>query len=549
MAGGVFGDSSLTNIMLSPSGEDERRVYPGALRTLGILALLSPVVYQAAATTSVGIYAFPLGFIALTFFVFSFWTLSHSVFRYGVGPLVLSRAALGVRGSLLFTILLFLIQLGWIVYFTVWASQWGGRALWLLNSLFPAEAKAFISISTWQPALRALMAILIIIGALGLSNIREAGMFRRAGTMIGFVFIVILSMLVLAGSRSRGFLGYQKVPDFDLLHFIVILAGLIGATFYPLLASLEFVRQIQKPDKKHPLSQYFRMIFVGGLLSLVIWSGFSFLAAVAAKAVRVYSEMHPISDAAAFGGMPGLGGGILLTLFVAILGVGVLGITPAVVSFSALAPDRMTHSTARVAVVLLLSILAPLAAFFLPTWLDSIVWWVVGGSAILLSVLAADIVFVRRGKLLLEELYLLRSIYGGRLGVRLSGFFALFAGFAFLSLIFFDAFMFFDFFSPDPNQEKLIKALTPLIAGPLSGVIYVLVAPVDFLFAGVGRGINKIKGRLPFGDDEVTKSESYMVPDSVELSSHDFERPLLLEDTSDLDFMVDEKTPEPDGVD
>ncbi len=409
-----FGEPLLALPELVPRAAGERQAPPQILPFLWWASLVSPAVYGFA-TAALPLPQAIVALLAAAALAVGLGSVAaRAAFRRGVGSVPILRAAFGPRGAKLGLGLRVLAGAG---LGALWLGELGRWTAVFVRAVTESSATAVKLPGARGPALIA--CVVIVVGAAGAWVVARRGLgFIRRCTLWSAVAMVLLAvaLLILGGIASKGFGGFvSRRGPWDL--WPMLRAVLFGvACFLPAVLGAADWLQGARPDVELSVGRRW-LRRTAGLMAAVALVPVAWLGLVlgsASMAVRGGLDAHVIPDATGFGGVAGglLAFGFAAALWVASAplvaaygpGMALLGIVP-----------KLKRASRGAAAAAVLMALGAVGLAYLP--------WPVSPAdlgllvAPLCGLLLVDEWLVRRGKLLLEELYLKKSLYGPLLGV------------------------------------------------------------------------------------------------------------------------------------
>ncbi len=435
-----------------------------------------------------------LGAIALGLLVaaISGLVLARSAARYGIGYAAVCRAAFGSRGALM------PLTLRWIVG-VVWVGGWAGALGGWLANLIAASAGAPALLQGdrteylgWALAAGCIvMAWWVVRG--GMSRVV---LFAVLGS--GVAVCVSFGLIVFAGIASKGF-GDAVGVDREWtagegagaagMALVAVIAGVVSS------ADWARFRRGGSGGREERVAKAKAFDNLAPLVMLPVGVGLAFVGALlasAASAVRGVAYAAAIPDAAGFGG---IGGGALAAVFslcMWLAAVPLVGIYSPALAACGMWPRRVGYHRA-LAITLIASIsMVPTVTLVTEEGMriDSIA--VALGP--IFGVLIIDEVVLRRGRVILDELYRHSTDYGPILGTTLSAFVGVVAGW----LLHPEVLPRLARRLPESGADLLgrLGVVPPAVTGALGGalvaaVIYLAFAPLERWVMSKLRGIGQ----------------------------------------------------------
>jgi len=429
-----FGDPELVSDDLAPLSGGKRNLVGKQLAILFAATVVAPVSYGFAVVHGkLGLLGALLAFGgAVVVVTVAAWLLTPSAVRYGIGFVLLCRAALGPRGALL------LQALRWglgVLLVSLWALD---SASWLRKLLVVfAETNQVDLVLPWltyrvdglevAPAtwLAAAMLLLLAYG------VARQPLPSIASWALGSGLLALLlgcGLVVFAGIQSKGFGAWiEREPPLAPLPLLVAGSGAALLLWPALVSAADWVRFCPGEGAGRLVRPLWSAVAM--LPAALLQLFFGALIASASLVVRGSMDGHPIPDAVAYGGMAAGGGAVLLSVALFALAAPLVGFYSPGQALAGMAPQRLSFSWA-LAVTLVVSLLAvPLLGQLDPSQLGIERWLLLLAAPS--AVLLADALVVRRGRMVLEELYRRSSDYGPLFGVSAAGVLALATGWLF----------------------------------------------------------------------------------------------------------------------
>jgi NCS1 family nucleobase:cation symporter-1 len=498
-----FGDGRLVNIELMPIAAHQRILGWRQLAPLWAVVGMSPGVYGFACAGLPPVPALLAMAVGLSVTALFGVVLSWSAGRFGIGFTPLCRGAFGPRGAMLPVLLRWLVGVSWL---GVWASQLGGSILAVSATV--GVTPDFMRTPLGQDAAGWGIGAVLVIAAW---FVARGGMSRVGWVALASVLAVVLvsfALVVYAGIMSKGFGSWfgrslaWTAPDlFGAVARVVALTlpGLIACSDWE-----RFRRGRQAPQRSafDALAPVFLVpvgvgiAFVGALL------------ASASHAVRATAVGAPIADATAFGNLVGGLAAVALVVFMWLGAAPLVGMYSTGLAACGLSPRRVSYH-----VGLLLTVVGSLAV--IPVVRAAADLGIEMGAVLLalaapFGIILVDELVVRRGRVLLEELFLFSKEYGPMGGVTGSALLALVVGWLLhpealtwlLPRLPDAARPLFDYVSR-VQPEVMALAGVALVAG----AIYALFAPIE-------RGILRDRKRAPRKEKSKKKKKPAPIEDA-----------------------------------
>jgi len=408
--------------------------------------------------------------------------ISRTSARYGVGLVPLLRAAFGPVGALVPAVLrsaagvsfsaLWAWQLGrWIVALLVAATGW---------PLFALEVPGTSSsVLVWT------LSILILFGAYMIATLGTKGAERVSGVIELGALALALGLVVFAGIASKGFGPWihriapwqqSDLVNTGTLWLAVSMPVLLSAPEWARFAPQPYFSPRVRSAGKSGVGLTPWMIVPAGLALAFVGT----LIAAASFVGRSRIDASVIPDSAGFGGLAAASVAALLAIGLFLVVAPMAGLYAPAVALSSLAPRALRFSRSLACVTGLAMLLGPVVIFCE----DSV--HLTTGLALALgppvAVLLVDEVFVRRGRLLLEEVFLMQSQYSTVAGVTFSSLLAVLAGWSLHPLVF--PWLALNVSSPLMDLVARLLHSDPNLLGWLFGVavaagIYLIAAPIE----------------------------------------------------------------------
>jgi len=420
-----FGDRQLVNIELAPIAVSQRILGWRQLAPMWAVIGMSPGIYSFACSklpVAPALLALAVGLGATALLGVA---LSWSAARFGIGFTPLCRAAFGARGAALPILLRWLVGVVWL---GLWASHLGSSMVAVAATM--RGTPAFLHTQTGQDAVGwGIGGVLILAAWL----VARGGMSRVSWVAMASVLSVILvsfALVVYAGITSKGFgtwVGRSvvwSVPD-----LFGAVARVIGLTLPALIACSDWERFRRGRDASTPAIRRSLLdtLSPASIVPVGVALGFvGALLASASHAVCGQAAGGPIADAVGFGEVPG---GVAAVVLVGCMWLGaapLVGMYSSGLAACGLAPRRFSYHVGLVVTALGALAIVPVARAVADLGIEASVVLLVLAAPF--GVLLVDELVVRRGRVLLEELYLFSRDYGPVGGVTLSAILALAIG-------------------------------------------------------------------------------------------------------------------------
>ncbi len=421
----AFGDRRLVNIELMPTAAHQRILGWRQLAPLWAVVGLSPGIYELACGRLPVLPALVALAAALGLTALFGALLSRSAGRFGIGYAPLCRAAFGARGALVPILLRWLIGVVWL---GLWASQIGQAVVALVSTL--GSAPAFLRTPLGQDLAGWGIAAALVVGAWLVARGGMSRVVRVAIVSVLTVALVGFGLVVFAGIESKGFGSwFGRAPGWTAPDLFGAIARAVGLTLPALLVCSDWGRFRRGRNGRTPAHERSALDIVAPAAVIPVGVAVAFagaLLASASHALGAGAAGAPIADAARFGGWPG---GLVAAVLVTGMWLGaapLVGVYSTSLAACAVVPRRIGYHVG-------LGITGVGALAVVPLARASSAWGVESTSMLWVlaapfGVLFADEIVVRRGRLLLEELYLFSRHYGPVGDVTLSALLALVLG-------------------------------------------------------------------------------------------------------------------------
>ena len=408
-----FGDPRLVNVELVPVPQEQRRLRFSDLAILWASLGVGPSTYACACgaiSWREALAALALAALATSLLGVA---LSLTACRYGVGFVALCRAALGARGALLAVLLRWLVGVGLLAGWSADIGSWLSR---LVPVMFPSVA---ILGEIWTQRGIAWLgaAALLFVGWWvargGLSRIR----FSSSGGLV-LAVCVGFGLVVWAGIASRGFGPWiQRASSVTLgsvgravpLTLVPLLVGLVACADWE---RFRVFRGKGRADWQTRLAVLAPLALVPVAVAVAF---VGVLLGSASDAVRGSLQGAPIPDAAGFGGIGASLGAALFGGLLWLIAAPLVGFYSSGLAASGLWPRKVGY-LGGLNVTLGAGLVAVPIMGLLPAG-NRVVEVLAAALAAVVGVLVVDELVVRRGRVLLEALFLVSRRYGPWLGV------------------------------------------------------------------------------------------------------------------------------------
>ncbi|MEK7704284.1 MAG: cytosine permease [Myxococcota bacterium] len=423
-----FGDIALVNDDIAPVAREGRTASGGETLALWAALGIGPGIYALALRD------LPMApaMASVLFGTFLAWGLAQPLgrlaLRYGTGSVAALRAACGWRGAVPLLVVWWAAAIAWA---SVWASNVGDSAASLLGAatgwpvgVLSVPGGGGLSFASWA------VSAVVILAAWMLAR-GGAEWLRRLAALTGLGALGLgLGLVIFAGIASRGFgsLLARRTPwamdgfvDSTLLTTLWLVPAIMSVPDW-----LRYVPARRRGERRSLAAMSLSVMPLAMVATALMTAFVGALLAAASVVGRGRYDGTPIADAAGFGGLAGGYGGGLLAFLMLITTVPTLGLFAPAHALSGASPSRLHHRGALRLSTVAAIVLIPLVRH-LGRGVD------VAGALLVamgpvLGVLWADERWVRRGRVLLEDLYLADSDYGPWLGLHPSAVIALVLG-------------------------------------------------------------------------------------------------------------------------
>lgn len=423
-----FGDPRLVSVDLRPTSDKQRKLTVLRDAVLWTSIGVTPALVSAAHVAGRPVEALVAAAAAVVLAFLVGWALRRTSTRYGVGLVPLCRAAFGPRGAPLVLLARWLVALLWLAAWIAPLSRDGARlgmasaaALGLEPTMGSGAAIEWLTLGIGA----ALVALLAAVAARGLRRVLRGAAWAALLAGWAGVALVVFARLLAPGVQVEP--GAVSASE--------LVSGAGGLLFFlvpALLAAPEWLRFARPRAGAGArwvagLAAWAALPAALGVVAVHVWVG------RAAEGLGRASAGRLVVDAAAFGGLAAGWLALAFGLCVVFWAAPLLALYAPSLALCGVWPRRLRYrralaitALAAAGLVVLLGVrpgiaelLAPAAALLVP---------VVG-------VLLADEWVVRRGRVILEDLYQLEGTYRGVAGFGLAGLIALGAGWALLLLV------------------------------------------------------------------------------------------------------------------
>ncbi|MBI5511219.1 MAG: cytosine permease [Deltaproteobacteria bacterium] len=420
---GDFGDPRLTNVELRPVASDQRRLTLTDVAVLWGAAAIGPTTY-AAASLQVG-WRTGLVIVCCTSVLVAILTqpLGRTAVRYGLGFVAVSRAAFGVQGARLPIVLRLLAGVAGVAFVS---AELGG---WTARLVIAALPIAGIGDGPWGRYGAWVGGAPYVVLAWWVAKGGMARVRRVSRVALTAAVLIAFALVVWAGIASRGFGDGLSRPGAFSWGEVWRGAALVALPLFANLASCsDWLRFRVANDAQRGGCRPWLWRLVP-LCMAPVAVGLAFVGVLlmsSARAVGDTARASPIPDAASFGGVGAGGVAVLLCLALWLAAAPLFGLYSSALAVCGLWPRRVGFGRGLSVCLAGAVVLAPL---FAATGVGGrVVVALLAAIAAVVGVLLADELVVRRGRVLLDELFTFGRHYGPWLGVSGGGLVAVAVG-------------------------------------------------------------------------------------------------------------------------
>ncbi|OGR10275.1 MAG: hypothetical protein A2341_07440 [Deltaproteobacteria bacterium RIFOXYB12_FULL_58_9] len=424
-----FGDVKLVNIELMPILDQQRLLDWQRALWLWIPIAASPGVYSFACgklPLAPSLLAVAMGLSAAAVLAI---VISRSAARFGVGFVSLCRSPWGARGASIVATVRWCVGVIWMA---AWASEIGTSTGWLVvrgcpgveslrgivgSHIIPWLVAGSVVVSAWWVARG------------GLSRVGASARLGVTAVVVG-----LFALVVMGGMASKGFGPWLRrdaswgSSDVAAAAAVALLFSLVG-----LVACGDWERFRQQPGGRNKLTVLRKAAGIAAPLAMVVFGVLvAFSGALLASAAQTTGgdvSRGLVNHVATFGGngLAVAAGLVAVALWISVAPL--VGVYSSAMAVCGVRPRQFTYRRAA-----LLTVVATLA--LVPLWrlIEDAGVTIVDVATLLappLGVLVVDELLVRRGRVLLDDLFTFSRFYGPLFGFGVAGTFALVAGWLF----------------------------------------------------------------------------------------------------------------------
>ncbi len=412
-----FGDPALVNRDLVPVEATRRWLMPSDRLVLWAAVGAGPVSYAAALGGERRQALVPL-VLALILTLLLGLALSRSSSRFGAGAVLGMRAAFGPRGARLPLLVRAAIGVLLTASWALMLGTWTGR---LVARSVPEEPWFA---SPWGLRSVAWGVALVLFGLGALLAAGDLPRLRRG--LDGLLMLGLCAgfgLVVWAGITSQGFGPLSVEAPMLWARGLELFAGLMPVGLVIALSAPDWERLTCGRDQPQRFGFQLAGILApwGAPLMAVVTALVGGLLAAASGVVRGSADGHAIPDAAGFGGLAIGWAGVGFSALLWLLPGSLVGLYSPALALVAALPKQFSRRRALLAWVGFAVVAVPLldllaAGPYVASWLLLL--------APVVGVLLADEWLLRRGQLVLDEIYTAGNTYGPVFGVRLAAYLA-----------------------------------------------------------------------------------------------------------------------------